>query len=172
MSSLWSCWVFLPLHTKQQVSGTETGEEQVIGWHVFRAQKMFPFWDKKGRQNSLLLTFQSMHCRRQVFQGFSLSLSVFISLRITDTKSKQHNHSVSDVLKHSSKNITRYYIYLVLIQNKLHFLLPHKDTLIQVVAWPPCKVLFCSLEKNSNRTIEPAALPIKGNLLKDLTNLK
>lgn len=36
-----------PLHTKQQVSWTATGEGQVIGWHVFRPQKMFPFWEKE-----------------------------------------------------------------------------------------------------------------------------
>lgn len=48
--------VWLPLHTKQQVSGREAGEEQVTGWHVFRAQKIFPFCEekrneKKGKQN-------------------------------------------------------------------------------------------------------------------------
>lgn len=93
---LWG--VCLPLHTKQQVSGTETGEEQVIGWHVFRAQKMFPFWgNKKKKREARFLTLfimsKNVHrsargvCTLRISAGFSLSLSV--SRRTTPTESKQ-----------------------------------------------------------------------------------
>lgn len=48
VSWAWNILVlWLPLHSKQQVSGTDTGEEQVTGWQVFRAQKMFPFWQNR-----------------------------------------------------------------------------------------------------------------------------
>lgn len=98
---LWG--VCLPLHTKQQVSGTETGEEQVIGWHVFRAQKMFPFWGNKKKREARFLTLfimsKNVHrsprgvCTLRISAGFSLSLSV--SHGTTPTESKQHrSHSV------------------------------------------------------------------------------
>lgn len=45
--------VWLPLHTKQQVSGREAGDEQVIGWHVFRAQKIFPFWKEQKKKDRI-----------------------------------------------------------------------------------------------------------------------
>lgn len=80
--------VCLPLHTKQQVSGTESGEEQVIGWHVFRAQKMFPFWEERGSQNSSSFAFESTallnwpcssHWDSEIYGG------------ITEITSKWHN---------------------------------------------------------------------------------
>lgn len=140
--------VGLPLHTKQQVSGTETGWEQVIGWHVFRAQKMFPFWEKRGRQNSLLFTCQSTNCR---WQGSRTPR--FLQTCLFGQRRSPNNVITlfSEVLKHSSKNIMRYYIYLALVQNKLHFLSPHKDTLTQAVAELPCKVMSCWSEKKKRR---------------------
>lgn len=114
------------------------------------------------RQGGKIPCFSKYARRQQVFQDLSLSLSLFISLRITDRSPNNTITGCSDILKHSSKNTTRYYIYLVLIQNKLYFLLPHKDTPILADAWPPCKMLSCSLAKKKlklhSSTIKPAAL--------------
>lgn len=150
--------VGLPLHTKQQVSGTETGEEQVIGWHVFRAQKMFPFWEKRGRQNSLLFTCQSTNCR---WQGSRTPR--FLQTCLFGQRRSPNNVITlfSEVLKHSSKNIMRYYIYLALVQNKLHFLSPHKDTLTQAVAELPCKVMSCWSEKKKEKGSESCSRTFK-----------
>lgn len=41
-SAAWAHVKLSPLQTKQHVSGTETGEEHVMGWQVFRAQKILP----------------------------------------------------------------------------------------------------------------------------------
>lgn len=42
----------LPLHTKQQVSGTETGDKHVMGWQVFNPQNIFPFFHKNKWEKS------------------------------------------------------------------------------------------------------------------------
>lgn len=56
----------------------------------------------------------------------------------------------------------RYYIYLALVQNELHFLSPHKDTLTQAVAELPCKVLFKDLQTgNTTNKEQPAVVPDK-----------
>lgn len=90
---LWG--VCLPLHTKQQVSGTETGEEQVIGWHVFRAQKMFPFWGnkkKKGRWDSWLYLSCSRMCTA-VGEACALYGFLQVSLSASPYRVEQHRWS-------------------------------------------------------------------------------
>lgn len=43
-------YIFSPLHTKQQVSGTDNGDEHVMGWQVFSAQNIFPFFNGKEKE--------------------------------------------------------------------------------------------------------------------------
>ena len=95
----------LPLHTKQQVSGTETGAEQVIGWHVFRAQKMFPFWgEKKEREEKMSYCFFSIFPsmlprgstikHSKVSAGFSRTYKRITFRWLWILENTQHNHKV------------------------------------------------------------------------------